>query len=215
MGEHSVRTAYDTVADLYADRFTRTEPEQALDLAVIERFVQLLGGGDDVRPRVLDAGCGTGRLMPVLHELCADAMGVDISPGMIRRARRDHPEFETQVATLRALPFEDDAFDGTFSSYSTIHHSDAELPAVVAELARVTRPGGCVLVAFQSGGGTRDVAPAYRAHGHEIELTRHLRTLEEVVARLTDAGLSMVTRLERSGVVTERDAQALVIARKR
>lgn len=73
--ETLTRTAYDAVADTYADRFTATEPEQPVDLAMIDHFAGLL-----TEPRrVLDAGCGAGRLLPYLAAQGCRPQGVDLS----------------------------------------------------------------------------------------------------------------------------------------
>ena len=61
----------------------------------------------------------------------------------------------------------------------------AGLPLVLTEAARVLRPGGHVLVGFQSGTGTRDVSAAHRRFGHEIRLQRHLHMPEQVAADLS------------------------------
>lgn len=205
-----VRSAYDEVADSYADRFRSTEPEEAIDIAMIEHFGSLL----QAPKKVLDAGCGAGRMLPVLAAMNCDVEGVDLSPGMVRRARRDHPSFTTTVASLTDLPFPDSCFDGYFSWYSTIHLPDSELPLVVDEVRRVLRPGGVALLAFQSGTGTRDVSEAYRRHGHDIVLERYNRTADQVAAALSVGGLQEVARLERSAVSPhERDGQAVVIAK--
>jgi SAM-dependent methyltransferase len=209
-GEGAVRAAYDVVADLYADRFPSTEPEAPLDLAMVEHFVSLLPDG----AAVLDAGCGAGRMMPLLAGLGCRVEGVDLSPEMVRRARADHPELVTRQGSLTDLPHGDETFDGVFSWYSTIHSPDAELPRIAAELRRVTRSNGVVLVAFQSGTGVRDVAPAYAAHGLEVALERYNRTTDQVVDVLIDAGMTEVARMEREPLSdNERDAQAVVIAR--
>ena len=142
-----MQRAYDTVADTYADFFRSTDPEQPADLAEIDRFVSLL----PPRPRVLDAGCGAGRMMPVRDALGCDVAGVDLSPQMIRRARLDHPSFRSQVASLAHLPFDDEAFDGTFYWYSAIHSPDTDIPRILAEAKRVTRRDGLILVASQTG----------------------------------------------------------------
>ena len=57
--------------------------------------------------RVGDIGCGTGRLEPYLAARGLSPQGIDLSPEMIRIARRDQPGFEFDVADLRALPFAD------------------------------------------------------------------------------------------------------------
>jgi SAM-dependent methyltransferase len=207
--EHGVRMAYDQVADSYADHFRSTEPEQPVELAMIAHFASLVPG----KRRVLDAGCGAGRLLPVLaaHGLRAD--GVDLSPGMIRRAQQDHPSFATAVASLTGLPQPGGSFDGYFSWYSTIHSPDHDLPRIFAEAARVIRAGGVILVGFQSGHGTRDVSAAYRRHGHDVTLERYNRTPDHVATALGDAGFRELARLERRPASErESDSQAVLIA---
>ena len=206
--DEAVRLAYDEVANSYADRFRSTEPELPLELAMVEYFASLLEDGR----RVLDAGCGAGRMLPYLAELGCAAEGVDLSPEMVRRARADHPEFATQVASITDLPFEDASFDGVFSWYSTIHGDDEALASALSEFRRVLRPGGLVLVAFQSGSGIQDVSEAYRRHGHDVVLVRYRRSIDQVAAAVRTAGLSEVARLERQAAPHERDGQAVVVA---
>jgi SAM-dependent methyltransferase len=207
--EPGVRAAYDEVADSYADHFRSTEPEQPIELAMIEHFASMLGG----ERRVLDAGCGAGRLLPVLGALAGRVEGVDLSPGMIRRAQQDHPSFATQVASLTHLPYPDGSFDGYFSWYSTIHNPDADLPRIFGEAGRVLRTCGLILVAFQSGHGTRDVSEAYRRRGHDITLERYNRTPTQVAEVFAASGFQEVARLERRPAgPRERDSQAVLIA---
>lgn len=207
--EALVQVAYDEVAETYADHFPSTEPELPLELAMVEHFASLLPGGR----HVLDAGCGPGRMMPVLAGLGCRVEGVDLSPGMIRRARRDHPPFPAQVGSISDLPFPAGSFDGVFSWYSTIHHPDSDLSRIFSEVHRVLRPGGLFLVAFQSGRGVRDVSDNYRRHGHDIRLHRYNRTPGQIATRLASAGMAEVARLTRAAAPHERDAQAVVVAR--
>lgn len=210
-GQHEpdVRRAYDQVADTYADHFRSTEPELPLELAMVAHFVSLL----EPPRRVLDAGCGAGRMMPVLAGLGTQVEGVDLSPAMIRRARQDHPSHPSCVGSLTALPLADGAFDGVLSWYSTIHSPDEDLPVVASEVRRVLRPGGLLLVAFQSGEGVVDVSDAYRRHGHDVELQRYNRTSDAMASALVTAGLAEVARLERAAAAHERVGQAVLVAR--
>lgn len=79
-------------------------------------------------------------MMPVLAALGCRVEGVDLSSEMIRRSRRDHGSFPAQVASIAALPFSEESFDGVFSWYSTIHAVDAELPRIL--LTRIVTPFG-------------------------------------------------------------------------
>lgn len=207
--ELTVRLAYDEVADTYADHFRSTEPEMPVELAMVQHFASLLPG----ERRVLDAGCGGGRMMPVLAALGCRVEGVDLSPEMIRRSQRDHGSFPSRVASIADLPFADDSVDGVFSWYSTIHSPDADLPRIMSEVHRVLRPCGFFLIAFQSGHGTRDISDAYRRRGHDIVLHRYNRTPGEIAHDLVSAGLATVARLERDPARHERDPQAVIIAR--
>lgn len=206
--EASVRRAYDEVADSYADNFRSTEPEEPVDLAMIDHFASLLSG----ERRVLDAGCGAGRLMPYLAALGCRVEGVDLSPGMVRRAQQDHPAFTTQVASLTHLPHPDDTFHGWFSWHSTIHSADRDLPRILEEAARVLRPGGLLLLGFQSGHETLDVSEAHRRRGHDVVLERYQRTPDRLAGLLTEIGFTEVARLERRPT-HERDSQAVLIAK--
>lgn len=204
--ETLTRTAYDTVADVYADRFTATEPEQNVDLAMIDHFVGLL---DEPR-RVLDAG----RMLPYLAARGCRPEGVDLSPEMVRRARSDHPGYPCTVGSLTDLDYPDATFDGVFSWYSTIHNPDADLDGMIAEMIRVLRPGGQLLVAFQVGEGTRRVGGGFAALGYDIVMNRYHRATAVMVARLEAHGLEVVAQMERSPVASEPDPQAVVIARR-
>ncbi len=143
-----VRSTYDAVAEVYAARFPSTEPEQLIDLAMVEHFRTLIPAGG---AQVLDAGCGTGRMSRYLSDRGCHVHGVDLSPGMIAVARREHADISTHVASITDLPFPDAQFDGVLLWYSVIHIADADLPTVFGEAGRVLRPGGVALVAFQAG----------------------------------------------------------------
>src|SRR3954451_458623 len=105
--------------------------------------------------RVLDAGCGSGSLVPCMADLVGPSgqvVALDIAPenGEIvgrRRSRWDLPcTVEPKVGSLTALPFEDGAFDAVWCGNGLPYFSDADPLVVLAELRRVVRPGGLVAV---------------------------------------------------------------------
>ncbi|MGA8113135.1 MAG: class I SAM-dependent methyltransferase [Actinocatenispora sp.] len=206
-----VRLAYDTVAEDYASYFPDTRAETPLDLAMVDAFAAAVTSGDG--GRVLDAGCGTGRMSRYLAERGCRVEGVDLSPGMVAMARRDSHDLVFTVGSLTDLPYPDDQFAGVMLWYSIIHTPPAGQARIVAEATRVLRPGGHLLVGFQAGEGTHDVAAAYRRFGHEIELERYRYTADQVAARLESAGLREVCRLVRRAQGGEKDGQAALLAR--
>ena len=206
-----VRHAYDTVAEDYATHLPDTRAESPLDLAMVDAFAEAVTSGDDAR--VLDAGCGAGRMSRYVAERGCRVEGVDLSSRMVAMARRDHPDLEFAVGSLADLPYPDDLFAGVLLWYSIIHTPPAGQARIFAEATRVLRPGGHLLVGFQSGEGTRDVSAAYRRFGHEVRLERHLYTADHVASRSEAAGLREVSRLVRRARGTERDDQAFLLAR--
>jgi SAM-dependent methyltransferase len=127
-----------------ADRTAALQDERAGGLAdQVQAFV--MPAGDE---RAIDVGCGAGALALALAPLVREVVGVDRVPELLELARRRAPGNAQFVeADATSLPFEDAAFD-LAGTLRTLHHvRRPEL--VVAELARVARPGGRVLVIDQ------------------------------------------------------------------
>ena len=118
---------------------------QAEERAMLELLPTALRGS-----AVLDAGCGSGRyLMHALRRGAASVTGVDLSPAMLQRADAELHAFRppARVALLQgslaALPAPDAAADLTICALVLGHLEHLE--AALAELRRVTRPGGTLL----------------------------------------------------------------------
>lgn len=92
----------------------------------------------------LDAACGTGRHTAYLHGLGHHVIGVDASPAMLARARKRLPDVDFHEADLYRLPLPDDAVDTVVCALALAHLPD--LGPVLAEFARVLRPGGNLVI---------------------------------------------------------------------
>ena len=99
--------------------------------------------------RVLDAGCGPGLVACHLAPHVGTMVGVDATPAMVAKARQIAAErgcvnASFQEGIMERLPFPDAVFDGVVTRYTFHHLLDADL--ALAELVRVCRPGGRVVV---------------------------------------------------------------------
>lgn len=92
----------------------------------------------------LDAACGTGRHTTYLRQLGHDVIGIDSSPEMLAQARKALPDVAFHEADLHQLPVPDNTADTLVCALALTHVPD--LSPVLAEFARVLRPGGHLVV---------------------------------------------------------------------
>lgn len=204
-----VRSAYDTVAEAYSEVLPDTSFEAPLDMAMIDDFCARVRAAPG--RKVIDAGCGAGRLSVHLSDAGLAVTGVDLSPEMVRIAQRLHPGFTFEVGELTDLPAEDAAADGILAWYSIIHSAPAAMPEIAREFWRVLRPGGLALIAFQAGSGHRTLE---RAYGHDVELRAELHAPDDVARRFTEQGFVPEAQLVRAARETEKHPQAVLLLGK-
>jgi ubiquinone/menaquinone biosynthesis C-methylase UbiE len=124
--------AFSTGYDVGRDAgYHRLIDEQAIEL------VRRVAEGRDV----LEVGCGTGLILHKVAEFARTAKGIDLSPGMLERARARG--LDVIEASATELPFDDDSFDVAYS-FKVLAHVPA-FETALAEMARVVRPGGHIV----------------------------------------------------------------------
>ncbi len=90
---------------------------------------------------VLEVGCGTGLVLARIARFAGTARGIDLSPGMLEKARSRGLDVEEGSAT--ELPYDDNSFDVT-CSFKVLAHIP-QIDRALSEMARVTRPSGMIL----------------------------------------------------------------------
>jgi malonyl-CoA O-methyltransferase len=134
------REGYDRWAEIYDDE---QNPLIALEEPEVDRLLGDVAGLD-----VVDVGCGTGRHTLRLAARGADVVGVDFSDGMLERARRkegaEGVRWVVHDVTQPPLPLQDASFDRVLCALVVDHIAD--LAGFLAELRRLARPHGRVLV---------------------------------------------------------------------
>jgi ubiquinone/menaquinone biosynthesis C-methylase UbiE len=137
----TIRAEYDRAAADYDRRWARYN-SRALDMLPLWMVEREFG-------RVLDVGCGTGNLLPFLEAAgyrMQEYVGVDLSPEMLRIARSKpcHVPASWITADAARLPLRESSFDIAVSA-SVLHYWD-DVDAGLAEIRRVLRPGGHLLL---------------------------------------------------------------------
>ncbi|MFT4119628.1 class I SAM-dependent methyltransferase [Bradyrhizobium sp.] len=161
-------------------------PEGAIGLALAEwlndtnrqattELIRLLAV--EAGHRVLEIGFGNGRAVPIVMAQAADVhyAGVDISPTMVAEARDFNAALVQagragfDLASSHAMPFDTGSFDRVFAI--GVVHFWAEPLASLAEVRRVLRPGGLMLMGCLAPEGAPDFA--------QVEYGFHLRAAPE------------------------------------
>jgi SAM-dependent methyltransferase len=200
-----VRAAHDTLAELYAERLAGALDGMPVERAVLGLFCELVR--DTGVTDVGDIGCGSGRLAPYLAAQGLTPHGVDLSPEMVRVARRDHPGHSFDVADVRALPFADGALGGVVCWYSLMYLAPDDRSPAFGELARVVRPGGLVTTAFKAGDDRH--RRGGRTVGVEFDIWWY--SPEEMARQVTAAGFEVV---HWAGAPGEAQPQGYLTARR-
>lgn len=215
--------------------------DESLPLHVVEHYLRkraafVLG----LRPEgtVLDVGCGTGSLARRLTGVGYQVTGVDPSDGMLGLLRARSPGIRAVTASGTELPFAPDSFDVVLS-VATFHHIAAPdaVRATLAEMTRVARPGGRIVVwdhnprnpywgplmarVPQDTGeerliGASELVDGLIAGGAQVLSIDQLGLVPDFIPRVALPLASAVERLvERTPVLAQYGAHNVVVATKR
>ena len=173
-----------------ADRRAALQAQRAAALAEqLDGLLTLTG-----EERALDVGAGAGALAFALAPRVREVVALEIDEKLANRARTDAPvNVEVVVGDGEHLPFDSFSFD-LAGSLRTLHHTHRP-ELLVAELARVTRPGGTILVVDQ-------LAPADPLAG--IELTRFEQARDPSTTRVL-AEVDLRGLFDSNGLVLRRE----------
>lgn len=148
-----MKTSFDDHAASYRDEVDRAIAFSGKDVdffarrkadVLVEVTRRALG---DVRGgTILDVGCGIGLVDGHLVGRFREVAGVDVSSEELEIAAADHPEVSYALSRANRIPHPDDRFDVVFAA-CVLHHAPAPDQApLVAEMARVAKPGGVIVV---------------------------------------------------------------------
>jgi ubiquinone/menaquinone biosynthesis C-methylase UbiE len=148
-----VQSGYDLVADEYARRISNELQHKPLDCQLLERFAETVRNTGIT----CDLGCGPGHVASYLHGCGITVCGMDLSPGMVSRARKLNPGIEFSQGDMRSLPTGDNAWAGITAFYAIVNLSPADVAQALHEIMRVLVPNGRLLLSFHIGEDTSQV----------------------------------------------------------
>jgi ubiquinone/menaquinone biosynthesis C-methylase UbiE len=169
----TVRT-YDRIAPEYCEK-TREPRFLEWEEGYIKK---LMGYISSPAPIILNVGCGDGRDNVHIEMNGARAIGIDLSEGMLREAKKYYPVGDFRKMDMRDLAFEDDFFDGIWASGSIYHVPKSEVKKIIGEFERVLKNDGVLSLNFKLGKGegleanpkSYDGSPRYFAYYTKQEM---------------------------------------------
>ncbi|QDV34208.1 class I SAM-dependent methyltransferase [Tautonia plasticadhaerens] len=138
--------------DALEARFRDEVPADDFRLSAILRHLGPIDGR-----LVLDLGCGKGRFASKLARRGARVVGLDVSGAMLRAARDSG--LPVALGSIRRLPIPDGGIDAVLFVEVLEHVSPGDLPVVLAEAARVLRPGGRVVIVDKNAASLDPIRP--------------------------------------------------------
>lgn len=170
---------YNEISEDYASRWFKYSDLQPF----VEKFLDSLPASGSI----LDAGCGCGREIHFLSrkrvdDLLVDCVGIDLSFGLIKEARKRVPHAAFRVMDLRKPEFPDSIFSGLLCFAVWNHFFEEDIFDALVAFRRILRPDGIVAITLKTG------------VGHEIDafgrLTKYYQS-ETIVRFLKEYGFSI------------------------
>lgn len=193
--------------NLIAEDFSRTRWNIWAEFNIFKEYVN---NGD----KILDAGCGNGRLLELFKDKVINYKGVDVSEKLVGLARKKYPNNNFIIADNLNLPFPDDNFDKVFS-IAVLHTipSDELRKKAVSELKRVLKPKGLLFITVWdmwrkdtfpllvkyfflklTGKSKLDFRDAFISWSGRAERYYHFFTKKELQSLVEAAGLSVMKK---------------------
>ena len=184
-----VQSSYDRVAAEYVQQISGELKHKPLDRKLLDRFADRVQG----LGQVCDLGCGPGHVARYLHEQGVHVIGVDLSSVMIDQGRRLNPGIEFRQGNMLRLDIEDGTWSAIVAFYSIIHISRTDTVAALAEMKRVLRPGGLLLLSFHIG---NEAVHLDEWWGLPVNLDFHFLRPEEIQDTLRAVGFKVEEIIE-------------------
>ena len=187
----NLKSSYDRVAEDYAAQFQDELAKKPFDRKMLDWLAEKVGG----RGIICDMGCGPGQIARYLHDQGVKVCGVDVSPGMVKRAQSLHADIPFQQGDMLSLKnVADNSFGGVAAFYSIIHIPRSEVVKALRELKRVLVAKGILLLTFHIG---QEIVHRDEWWGKEVSIDFIFYETEEMKSYLSAAGFELQEVIER------------------
>jgi len=196
-----VASGYDLVADEYARRLSDELKHKALDCRLLDRFAESVRNAGVA----CDLGCGPGHIARYLRQCGIPVCGMDLSLGMVERARQLNPDIAFDQGDMRALPVQENTWAGIAAFYAIVNLSTCDVVQALREMFRVLLPGGRLLLSFHIGEDNSQVEDLWNS-GAALEF--HFYRVGTIAGYIRSAGFEIEEIVEREPYAPELEYQS-------
>ncbi len=186
-----VKNCYDLTAEEYANVFYDELSHKPLDRLLLKRFAD----DNKQKGKIADLGCGSGQTTAFLQQAgVADLVGIDLSPEMVKHARRLNNEINFEVGNMLDLANENDEFGAVLAFYAIVHFNMEEIEKAFAEIYRTLKTSGQFLFSFHVGTEKNDLEEFL---GQKVQITFYFFEVEKILEILEKCGFRVLETLIR------------------
>jgi ubiquinone/menaquinone biosynthesis C-methylase UbiE len=183
-----IRSNYDALASAYAREISGELDHRPLERKLLQKFAAECDG------LICDLGCGPGHVSEYLSRFNANVIGLDLSSGILKEARARHSEPIFLQGDMLDLPFTAAKLAGIIAFYSIIHFDNNQVARAFAEMARVLKPGGLVLLGVHVG---REVVHVNELWGIPVDFDAAYFDLHGLAGSLEIHGFKIIETIQR------------------
>ncbi len=188
---------YKNVKEYWSSRWNEIDsdlPMSNINAYPLKYAIETIG---ENRGKILEAGCGAGRILRYYHDLGADIIGIDYIKVAIQKLKKTDPSLSIEVADITDLNFENESFDYILA-FGLYHNLEHGLERAIKETFRVMKYGGKLCLSFRADNiQTRltDWLASYRNHRNHskdpLEFHKMNLTKSELRKNFSEAGFSI------------------------
>lgn len=182
---------YNATAESYAATRIDELSKKRLDSLLLEEFARL---NKDLGI-CADFGCGPGQTTNFLFNAgVKDIIGIDISSGMVKAARRIFPHIKFEEGNLLALPYNSNHFASAVAFYAIVHFDYDQIAEAFREVNRVLKKGAHFLFSFHVG---EETVHFDKANDIDVDIDLHFLQTDRILKLLRDSHFRILDTVER------------------
>ena len=183
-----IRSNYDALASAYAREISGELDHRPLERKLLQKFAATCNG------LICDVGCGPGHVTEFLSRFNVNVIGLDLSLGILKEARTRHSKIIFLQGDMLNLPFAAAKLAGIVAFYSIIHFGSNQVARAFAEMSRVLKPDGHVLLGVHVGA---EVVHVNELWGIPVDFDAAFFEVPELIGKLETHGFNVIETVQR------------------